>query len=100
MRLRGWKDWTAAGALAVMLVLLVAAIWWQVKRDREEQAAWAVFSQTHGCLIVQRTQAQTHVGSGVGLMSNGKMGVVTTTTTTPAQAAWLCDDGVTYWRNQ
>lgn len=83
--------WGLVSSCAAAIVLLVAG-------SIEEGNRWNAFKIQHNCKIVQHMRGDVAVGTGVVLMPNGQVGVVTTTSTTPDKTAWICDDGVTYWR--
>ena len=89
------------GADAAIFLLLAAmfalfAVMFMVAKAEQER--WDKFSISHNCRVVQKVIGSTHTGYGVGVTTNGKVGAVITTTSTPAKTGWLCDDGVTYWR--
>ena len=93
-----WNDgWVGKIILALMvfLVLLIpACIYGAIK----EQEQWEAYAAQHACKKVGKMSASSQTGVGFGMMSNGQMGTVVTTSTTPSKTGWLCDDGVTYWR--
>lgn len=74
-------------ALAVALVLVIG--WAAVVEERN----WQKFAATHDCRVVGKRQGETTVG----YTSAGGGGTVIGSTS--PQTAYLCDDGVTYWRN-
>lgn len=59
---------------------------------------WAAFKQEHSCRVVEKRDGQTTSGVGIGV-ANG-LGVGVFSGSTPAQTAYVCDDGVTYWKNE
>ncbi|EIS4047328.1 hypothetical protein ACHZKO_000871 [Shigella sonnei] len=61
-----------------------------------EREQW--FSQH--CQIVEKREGSTSLESGLGVSANGKVATGVFTNSTPAQTAYKCDDGVTYWRNK
>ena len=74
---------------ALVIALIVAAVMVSVREQRE----WQAFAASHECKVVGRKKAQVVPTTGY---SNGKP--VFGTTVVPGQVAYLCDDGVTYWR--
>ena len=80
--------------IAVAVVGAVAFSGFLVWAAVEDWKQWEKFSTEHNCVVVEKRRAQSN--TGVGIMTNGQVGVLTSTTS--AQTAWKCDDGVTYWR--
>ncbi len=79
----------------ILMCLAVLVLGYYIgKAVVEEQREWEAFAASHNCVVVEKRQAVT--SSGYGMRPNGEMGLITTTT--PAQTAYKCDDGVTYWR--
>ena len=70
--------------------LLGAYIYFSIQEHKE----WEAFKVEHECEIVSREKATT--GTGVGIMPNGNVGVITTTI--PSKTGWLCNDGIIYIR--
>lgn len=60
----------------------------------QEQHKWDTFSAEHHCKISQVMPGSTTPITGFD--SNGN--VTTAIASTPSRTAYLCDDGVTYWR--
>jgi hypothetical protein len=93
-----WSD-DAEGKIIVLLVLsLPILVGLAIYAGHREAEQWAAFSAANNCRVVERTRATTETGIGHGLTPSGNMGFVVTTSTTPARAGYLCDDGVVYWR--
>jgi len=76
--------------LVALVVLIVLGIYAAV----EEGKQWRAFKEAHHCKLVEHIRATSSTGVGIG--PDGKVGTVIVTT--PAKSAFLCDDGVTYWR--
>ena len=53
--------------------------------QRRKQERWDKFSISHNRRVVQKVIGSTHTGYGVGVTTNGKVGTVITTTSTPAK---------------
>lgn len=91
------EDWPGRLVLFVLLVL-VAMIPLAIYDARNEAKEWAAFAKAHDCKVVGRISGDTTTGFGVGVMPNGQVGTVMTTSTTPSKTGYACNDGVTYWR--
>ena len=93
-----WNDsWT--GRLLLLLSFSVfALIPLMIYASIQEQSEWESFAAEHDCKVVGRMKGDVGVGVGTGIMSNGQIGTGTVVTSTPDKTAYLCDDGVTYWR--
>jgi hypothetical protein len=74
------------GAIAIGLIVLIC--WAGYK----EQQAWDAFKTVHHCTLTGRTAP----GTATGITSNGNAAVVTTA----PKATYLCDDGVSYTRDE
>ena len=57
---------------------------------------WPAFKAAHNCKVIAKRDG--HSNNGVGFTTGGSAAVVTSQT--PDQTAYLCDDGVTYWKNE
>ena len=84
---RGWYFdstiiWLMVGAATLVLAVLTFAFY--------EANQWSTFKAEHDCKVIARNAGTT----GYGVMTNGKMGVVSTAGTT----TWRCNDGVDYTR--
>jgi len=87
--------WFPVGMIAILIGLLILVV---VLASKEE-SQWQEFKANHSCVIVAEKQGHVEVSTGWAHTSNGG-GPVTTTSTTPDQVAWQCNNGVTYWRNK
>jgi hypothetical protein len=85
-----------AGIVALLLAVIAACIY----AMGENQKQWNAFAEAHHCKVVAERQGSTQFGTGTAVGANGQVGMVTATTSTPDQVAYLCDDSVTYWRNR
>ena len=83
-------DFWIGGLLVLIVVVIVAAVVGSIHEAKE----WAAFSANHECKVVEKIKSSSNIG--YGMTSNGKMGTVVMTM--PEKIAYLCDDGVTYWR--
>lgn len=89
-----FDDLVIPGLIALCVGLIALLVW----SSAEENKKWGNFASEHDCKITQKVKGDLVVGTGVGMTGNGQMGTVVTTTQTPDKTAWLCNDGVTYWR--
>lgn len=89
---RGYGGFVFIAALMAVIVLLIVAVSMEEAKERKK---WEAFRVEHSCKIVGRMQGHTSTGIAAG--SNGGTAVVSTSE--PGKIGWLCDDGVTYWRN-
>ena len=59
-----------------------------------DNSEWEEFKLAHHCKIVQKKDSDAHVGFVVG----SKGGFAPIFSFEDEKTAWLCDDGITYWR--
>ena len=90
----GWGGRVFATVVVGSIALTPIAVWkvWNLNKR------WKDFAAAHECKKVAEVSADLNVGAGVVVTPGGGVGTVTTTTVVPGKTAWLCDDGVTYWR--
>lgn len=74
-------------AMVALTVILVFALTMEAKE-------WEAFRAKHECRAVEKTRGRNGIGTGIG--PNGQVMMITTFE--PGKTAWLCNDGVTYWR--
>lgn len=84
--------------IAVGLIVLVSLVYGLDKSIKAEQAKWNAFAIAHNCEVVgkKKGNVQTTVMPMTGGNNNGGVGIGISTT--PDTTAYLCDDGITYWR--
>ncbi|HBV1819871.1 TPA: hypothetical protein MDQ74_001720 [Klebsiella pneumoniae] len=75
------------GVISVLVVLVLAS-------DQKEQE-WRDWATEH-CKVIEKREGATTTGVGVSL--KGQAGVYIGGE--PDQTGYLCDDGVTYWKNE
>lgn len=76
------EDWFFVGAINVVALLIIAAIFATLSEGR----AWADFAAENNCKVVAKEKATLLVGTDEKVMvGRGK-------------TAYQCDDGVVYWR--
>jgi hypothetical protein len=68
------------GGLFLFLFMLITILIWGV--SKKEDAEWEVFRETHHCKLVAKVSGSP-TGNGYILPKDG----------------WLCDDGITYYRD-
>ena len=75
---------------------LVYGIDFTDQRALEEQ-----FAKAHACEVIGVVDPQTTSTVAIGVDSaNGGTTLVPVTTTLPSRIGYLCNDGITYWRNK
>ena len=79
------------------IIMIFILMGFSVKWSLEELRARETFKVNHACEIVAHKKGQILVNSGV-LVVGSSPGVVMTSSSSPDQTAWLCDDNVMYWR--
>ena len=75
------------GVISVLVVLVLAS-------DQTEQE-WRDWATEH-CKVIEKREGATTTGVGVSL--KGQAGVFIGGE--PDQTGYLCDDGITYWKNE
>lgn len=82
--------------LYIICAVIMGLLWLMLHFAMLDQAQWERFSSAHECHVVERMSGDvmTTVAPIVG--SNG--GVAIGVTATPDKTAYLCNDGVKYWR--
>ncbi|MEX8139981.1 hypothetical protein AB7B51_17420 [Acinetobacter baumannii] len=91
--------WALAGLAGIILVFgsaFFGAIIGPENAPLTEAQKWEIFKKEHNCKIVQKRDGYST--GGVGVTMSGHVGVIVGDDV-PDQAAYLCDDGVTYWKN-
>lgn len=88
--------WPVILFIAIITALLVIV----GMEEIEERKQWQNFALEHKCKKVGDIQPHTSVGTGVGMTGNGKTGVMVMNNYEPGKEGFLCDDGITYWRNK
>jgi len=61
-----------------------------------ERREWMRFRDAHHCRLIGHMDGSC--STGVGVSSNGS--AVMTTSCDPDKDGWLCDDGMTYWKDR
>ncbi|EIE9938012.1 hypothetical protein GIW79_22935 [Pseudomonas sp. PA-7-1E] len=104
LALIGCFAWIAADAVRgnnlpiapalVAIALMGSAMWASYKPKPDE---WAVFKEAHNCKVVGKSDG--HSNNGVGVTTRGSVALIVGDST-PDKTGYLCDDGVTYWKNE
>ena len=81
-------NWEIGGVIAVLSLVVGVAIF-AAAHDADK---WQKFAAEHHCRVTQKMDGTLTVAPVIG----GNGGVVLNST--PGKTAYLCDDGVTYWR--
>lgn len=84
------KEWWPAYLIGLVAV---GFAWLFIVAAAADEAKWAKFSAARHCKVVGRMSGSAMVSPVI----SEKGGVAITLT--PDKTGWLCDDGVTYWRD-
>lgn len=88
-----WFDfWPILAFIGVAVVIVAIVIHFAIL----DQAQWERFAAAHDCRVVERMPGDTM--TTVAPIIGGKGGVAVGVTSTPDKTAYLCNDGVKYWR--
>lgn len=85
------SDGALIGIGAVVLIALMVFAGFSYNAEHKQ---WQAFSEAHHCKVVGQMSGDLLVSPVVS--SRGGVAV----TSTPDKTGWLCDDGVTYWRDR
>lgn len=88
-----FEDMWLAYVITAAVVALFALLIYCVILDQER---WQAFATAHHCHVVERMSGD--VLTTVAPIIGGNGGVAVGITSTPDKVAYLCDDGVKYWR--
>jgi hypothetical protein len=90
-----WFPGLLAGAMGLgfvgVLIVIAIATW------REHQQ-WEDFAKGHECRLVERRKGDVEITVAPIVGANGSMSLTTGVTFDDAQTAYVCNDGVKYWR--
>lgn len=90
-----WSDGIGKVSI-IFLALVFASIPVLLYFSYRDEKRWAQFKVEHKCRVIAHQDASSHVG--IGMTSNSKTGAVVITES--AKTSYLCDDGVTYTRDE
>lgn len=80
-------------AIVLVITIIIACVYYGAK----EQAEWERFALAHKCKVIQKSKGRYIHGFGSSFVG-GQYGSHTTGYYQPDRTAYVCDDGVTYWR--
>ncbi len=83
--------------LGLLVVALIFCFVMFVVTSIRERREWEAFRVAHACKVVGHMDGNLVTGVGPAIGGNG--GVAVTTSVTPDKEGWLCDDGMTYWKD-
>ena len=89
------KELAVTGGATALVIALIAAV---IVSSAEEKKRWDAFALEHKCKLVEHRKGDVLVTTATTVNPNGGVSVTPMTTVTPDKRAFLCDDGVTYWR--
>jgi uncharacterized membrane protein len=91
------SPWVILSMVAFFLVF-IGVVLLALTQARQEKRAWEAFAKSHDCRVVERMRGD--VDTTVAPIFDGKGGVSTAVgvTSTADKTAYLCNDGVKYWR--
>lgn len=86
-------------AIGAILVALAGSSAIYIHLDNtEKEKEWSTFVQVHNCKKVTEMEEIVTYQQGLTVGPDGAMHPSLHTTTIPSARAYVCDDGVTYWR--
>jgi hypothetical protein len=80
-----------AAVVAVLAATMVVA--------QREQEQWAHFSAAHQCKVVGKMTGSVISTISTTIGAKGQVLPTVGTAVEPDKTGYLCDDGITYWRN-
>ncbi len=83
---------------ALIAVAIVAIVAVAIVGTIQSEKKWNAFRAAHACKVVGQMDGSTSTGVGPNMGGSGGVSVVLVSN--PGKTGWLCDDGVTYWRNK
>jgi hypothetical protein len=92
------KEWFPTLLAGVMGFGLLGAVTLVVIAARREHHRWEAFVKAHNCRIIERRTGDIDTTVAPIFDSKGGVSYAVGVTDTPDKTAYLCDDGVKYWR--
>jgi hypothetical protein len=83
---------------AAIFLVFGGLLWAVVAVALKERKQWDDFAAAHACKKVSVVRGDVQVAVTTGMDSKGNLVTATTPIVTPDKVAYMCDDGVTYWR--
>ena len=94
-------NWKVTAAFTALAAAIIALIVYTSREEAEAQRQWEQFAKAHACEVIGVVDPQTTSTVAIGVDSaNGGTTLVPVTTTLPSRIGYLCNDGITYWRNK
>ncbi|EJG5355167.1 hypothetical protein [Pseudomonas juntendi] len=80
---------------ALLAIALMGGAVWATSTPVPDE--WETFKAAHNCKVVGKSEG--HSNGGVGITTRGSVAFIAGDRS-PDQTGYLCDDGVTYWKNE
>jgi hypothetical protein len=87
------------GLILVIVIFLTLSSFEEsiYKPPLTDKEKWELFKKEHNCKAVEKKDG--HSTGGVGLTMKGQVGVIFGDDV-PSQVRYVCDDGISYWKNE
>jgi len=95
-----WNEGWLGITLLAMIIMLAILIPLSIYVSTEESKSWDEFKEMHSCNMTSATHGYTTTGTGIWIIANGQVGTVMVPNYISGKEGWLCDDGITYFRNK
>lgn len=93
-----WEDGLLGKFMLILIIICIVLIPLTMIASAENNKKWELFKAERNCKIVSQKEGYTDISPTPVFTGKGMvMGI--TTNSTPSQTGWLCDDGITYFRN-
>jgi hypothetical protein len=92
------SDWFPTFLAGVMGLGFIGALVFVFIAAGREHHRWEVFAKDHECRVVERRKGDVDTTVAPIIGTNGSVSFATAVTSTPDKTAYLCNDGVKYWR--
>lgn len=91
-----WRDGWATRAMLLFCLIIIGLLPVAIRGIIQEQKEWEDFAVERNCKVTDKVQSSVVITTAP--IVNGSGGVAVGTSVVPGKTAYLCDDGVTYWR--
>jgi hypothetical protein len=91
------SPWVILSMVAFFLVF-IGVVLLALSQARQEKRAWEAFAKSHDCRVVERRKGDVDTTVAPIFDNKGGVSFATAVTSTPDKTAYLCNDGVKYWR--
>jgi hypothetical protein len=78
------------GVIGVLILVVIGA--------RREHPQWETFAKEHECRVIERCKGDVDTVVAPIVGANGSVNLATSLTFEDEKTAYLCNDGVKYWR--